>query len=84
MLACEGYDAPVGSLERQLLRRSIRLHPVIYRSFGLSASGCGDGDGDGDGGGGHVRKSGSLVVAWTQEEGMNIWKPRSTSYHSIP
>ena len=24
-LGCTGYDAPVGSLERQLLRRSIRL-----------------------------------------------------------
>lgn len=35
-LGCTGYDAPVGSLERQLLRRSIQLHPTLYRSFGLS------------------------------------------------
>jgi hypothetical protein len=48
----------MGSLERQLLRRSIRLHPALYRSLGLCA-----------GVGGHVRKSGSLVVAWTPEEG---------------
>lgn len=59
LCAVAGYDAPVGSLERQLLRRSIRLHPSLYRSFGLNA-------------GEHVRKSGSLVVAWTQEEGMTI------------
>jgi glycerol-3-phosphate dehydrogenase len=53
-LGCTGYDAPVGSLERQLLRRSIRLHQHLYRSFGLSHQ--------------HVRKCGSLVVAWTPEE----------------
>ena len=35
-LGCTGYDAPVGSLERRLLRRAIRLHPNLYRSFGLS------------------------------------------------
>lgn len=53
-----GYDAPVGSLERRLLRRSIRLHPQLYRSLGLSAAEDS-----------HVRKSGSLVVAWTPEQG---------------
>ena len=35
-LGCTGYDAPVGSLERRLLRRSIARHPQLYRSFGLS------------------------------------------------
>ena len=49
-----GYDAPSGSLERRLLRRSIELHPSLYRSFGLSYS--------------HVRKSGSLVVAWSDAD----------------
>ena len=49
-----GYDAPLGSLESKILRRSIQLHQNIYRSFGLSHE--------------HVRKSGSLVVAWTPEE----------------
>ena len=54
-LGCTGYDAPIGSLERTLLRRSIRLHQQLYRSFGLSHE--------------HVRKnSGSLVVAWNQEQ----------------
>ena len=53
-LGCTGYDAPPGSLERQLLRRSIRRHPSLYRSFGLSYD--------------HVRKCGSMVVAWTPEE----------------
>jgi glycerol-3-phosphate dehydrogenase len=53
-LGCTGYDAPVGSLERALLRRSIRIHQNLYRSFGLSHD--------------HVRKSGSLVVAWTPEQ----------------
>ena len=49
-----GYDAPRGSLERALLGRSIQRHPSLYRSFGLSYE--------------HVRKCGSLVVAWTDEE----------------
>jgi len=53
-IGCTGYDAPKGSLERQLLRRSIQLHPSLYRSFGLSYE--------------HVRKCGSLVVAWTPED----------------
>lgn len=53
-LGCTGYDAPVGSLERKLLRRSIQRHPNLYRSLGLSYE--------------HVSKSGSLVVAWTPEE----------------
>ena len=53
-IGCTGYDAPVGSLERRLLRRSIQLHPHLYRSFGLSYD--------------HVRKCGSLVVAWTPEQ----------------
>lgn len=53
-IGCTGYDAPSGSLERRLLRRSIELHPTLYRSFGLSYD--------------HVRKSGSLVVAWSDEE----------------
>jgi len=49
-----GYDAPEGSLERRLLRRAISLHPKLYRSFGLSLN--------------HVRKCGSLVVAWTPDQ----------------
>ena len=49
-IGCTGYDAPIGSLERQLLRRSIQRHPELMRSFGLSYE--------------HVRKCGSLVVAW--------------------
>lgn len=53
-LGCTGYDAPVGSLERNLLRRSIRRHQNLYRSFGLSSN--------------HVRKCGSLVVAWNENE----------------
>ncbi|GBG33495.1 NADFAD-dependent dehydrogenase, putative [Hondaea fermentalgiana] len=53
-LGCTGYDAPVGSLERKLLRRSIQLHQELYRSFGLSHE--------------HVRKCGSLVVAWNDEQ----------------
>ena len=35
-LGCTGYDAPAGSLERQLLRRSAQRHPNLYRSMGLS------------------------------------------------
>ena len=50
-LGCTGYDAPPGSLERRLLRRSIQLHPNLMRSMGLSYD--------------HVVKCGSLVVAWT-------------------
>ena len=53
-LGCTGYDSPQGSLERKLLRRSIRLHQNLYRSFGLSHE--------------HVKKCGSLVVAWTPEQ----------------
>jgi glycerol-3-phosphate dehydrogenase len=53
-IGCTGYDAPPGSLERLLLRRSIRRHPHLYRSLGLSYD--------------HVRKCGALVVAWTAEE----------------
>lgn len=53
-LGCTGYDAPVGSLERHLLRRAIQRHPAIYRSFGLSYD--------------HVRKCGSLVVAWGDDQ----------------
>jgi glycerol-3-phosphate dehydrogenase len=49
-----GYDAPVNSLERRLLRRSIQLHPQLYRSMGLSYE--------------HIKKCGSIVVAWTPEE----------------
>ena len=49
-----GYDSPVGSLERRLLRRSIQLHQELYRSFGLSYE--------------HVKKCGSLVVAWNDED----------------
>lgn len=49
-----GYDAPLGSLERRLLRRSTQIHQNLYRSFGLSYA--------------HVRKAGSLVVAWTEEQ----------------
>jgi glycerol-3-phosphate dehydrogenase len=53
-LGCTGYDAPIGSLERRLLRRSIRRHQNLYRSFGLTHN--------------HVRKCGSLVVAWNETE----------------
>lgn len=53
-IGCTGYDAPVGTLERRLLRRAIQLHPALLRSFGMSYE--------------HVRKCGSLVVAWTPEE----------------
>jgi glycerol-3-phosphate dehydrogenase len=53
-LGCTGYDAPEGSLERRLLRRSIQRHPNLYRSLGLSYE--------------HVSKCGSLVVAWTPEQ----------------
>lgn len=53
-IGCTGYDAPVGSLERKLLRRAIQLHPALLRSFGMTYE--------------HVRKCGSLVVAWTPEE----------------
>ena len=45
-----GYDAPVGSLERRLLRRSIEIHPTLYRAMGLSIDR------------GHVNKSGGSVV----------------------
>ena len=38
-LGCTGYDSPVGSLERKLLRRSIQRHPAIYRSFGMTCVG---------------------------------------------
>lgn len=53
-MGCTGYDAPVHSLERKLLRRSIQLHQNLYRSFGLSHE--------------HINKCGSIVVAWTPEE----------------
>jgi glycerol-3-phosphate dehydrogenase len=53
-IGCTGYDAPEGSLERLLLRRSILRHPHLYRSLGLSYN--------------HVRKCGALVVAWSPEE----------------
>lgn len=50
-IGCTGYDAPRGSLESRLLRRSIQRHQNLYR---LSYE--------------HVRKCGSLVVAWTEKE----------------
>ena len=53
-LGATGYDAPLGSLERKLLLRSKEIHPNLYRQFGLSLE--------------HVRKSGALVVAWSQLE----------------
>lgn len=53
-IGCTGYDAPKGSLEQLLLRRSIRRHPNLYRSLGLSYN--------------HIRKCGALVVAWTSDE----------------
>ncbi len=53
-IGCTGYDAPAGSLERALLRRSILRHPNLYRSLGLSYN--------------HIRKCGALVVAWTPDE----------------
>mmetsp|Transcript_41562 Transcript_41562/g.110829 ORF Transcript_41562/g.110829 Transcript_41562/m.110829 type:complete len:207 (+) Transcript_41562:147-767(+) len=75
-IGCTGYDAPSGSLERRLLRRSIELHPTLYRSFGLSYN--------------HIRKSGSLVVAWSDDEkgklhevlGENI-EARDTEAHVV-
>ncbi len=57
-LGCTGYDAPAGSLESRLLRRSAAIHASLYRSFGL--------------GHGHVAKSGSLVVAWSAEEASRL------------
>ena len=53
-IGCTGYDAPEGSLERWLLRRSILRHPNLYRSLGLSYN--------------HVNKCGALVVAWNSSE----------------
>jgi len=53
-LGCTGYDAPAGSLERKLLRRSAQRHPNLYRTLGLSYE--------------QVRKSGALVVAWDEEQ----------------
>lgn len=53
-----GYDAPVGSAERALLRRAITLHPSVMRSVGLRAEhvgGCPGGPG-------------SLVVGWSEAE----------------
>jgi glycerol-3-phosphate dehydrogenase len=53
-----GYDAPDGSLEQRLLRRSISLHQALFRSLGLRqhhAGGC-------------PRSAGSLVVAWSLDE----------------
>ena len=53
-IGCTGYDAPPGSLERALLRRSISLHQRLYPALGLSLD--------------HVRKCGSMVVAWTADD----------------
>ena len=35
-IGCTGYDAPSGTLERALLRRSIQRHPELMRTLGLS------------------------------------------------
>ena len=51
----QGYDAPVGSLEEKLLRRSISKTPELLKSFGLDSPA-------------HTRRCGSIVVAWTAEE----------------
>jgi glycerol-3-phosphate dehydrogenase len=34
-IACTGYDAPEGSLERQCIRRSLQLNPAVYAELGL-------------------------------------------------
>jgi len=57
-IGCTGYDAPAGSLEQRLLRRSILRHPNLYRSLGLSYN--------------HVNKCGALVVAWTNSEAESL------------
>ena len=64
-LGCTGYDAPEGSLERRLLARSIQLHPSIMRSFGLSYA--------------HVRKCGSLLVAWDSTNWTPLTRLRRSS-----
>lgn len=53
-----GYDAPVGSAERALLRRAITLHPSVMRSIGLRAEHVG----------GCPRGPGSLVVGWSEAD----------------
>ena len=58
-IGCTGYDAPRGSMEEALLRRSISLHPALFRSLGLRAhhtGGCPAGG------------PGALVVAWSEAE----------------
>ena len=57
-IGCTGYDAPEGSIERKLLRRSILRHPNLYRSLGLGYR--------------HINKCGALVVAWKQDELHNL------------
>jgi L-2-hydroxyglutarate oxidase LhgO len=53
-IGCTGYDAPVGSLERKLLRRSINIHQNLYRLMGLSHD--------------HISKCGAIIVAWNADE----------------
>lgn len=65
-IGCTGYDAPEGSLERLLLRRSILRHPNLYRSLGLSYD--------------HVNKCGALVVAWNSTEAHNLMNVLHENY----
>ena len=53
-IGCTGYDAPAGTLERALLRRSIQLHPELMRTLGLRYE--------------HVNKCGAIVVARSAEQ----------------
>jgi glycerol-3-phosphate dehydrogenase len=53
-IGCTGYDAPAGSLERALLRRSIQRHPELMRSLGFSYR--------------HVNKCGALVIAQSRDQ----------------
>jgi len=54
-LAHSGYDAPKGSLESRLMRRSLMYQDNLFKSFGLDFSE-------------HVRNCGSLIVAWNDED----------------
>jgi glycerol-3-phosphate dehydrogenase len=58
-IGCTGYDAPRGSVEQALLRRSVALHGPLFRSLGLRGRhtlGCPAGG------------AGALVVAWSEAE----------------
>ncbi|RQM28654.1 hypothetical protein B5M09_006075 [Aphanomyces astaci] len=40
-IACTGYDAPEGSLERRCIRRAMELNPAVYRELGLPSAAVG-------------------------------------------